>query len=175
MKYNQKLAVGAVVAVIGFMGLAGVSFAASGVVLTNAGLGQKTGDSAHFGVAICNEGGVSLATPAPLSLTANNVTVTAASISPLAAGACGYTYFSYASFGMSAGQTYSVQVAIDPAGTLGASVEVPVSYKVTVPPGGQVLGVSTVGETQAQQLLAQLASMVTILEALAAKAKALGL
>jgi hypothetical protein len=175
MRNTKKVGLGVIVGAVAVLGFATVSLAASGLTLVSAGLGQKAGDTMQFGVAICNQGGSSLASPAPLSVTANNTTVVVNSAAPLSVGACGYAYLSYGTFGMSAGKTYSVQVVIDPNKTLGATIGAPAFYTVAVPSAGSVLGANTISDVVRQQLLAQLASMVTTLQALFAKAKALGL
>jgi len=175
MKTTSKLMVGSVAGMVGFLVFVGVSLA-GGLVLSNSGLGQKVGDTTNFGVAVCDNGNVAVTTDIPISVAANGATSAAKISAPIMAGACGYAYLSYAAFNMTAGNTYSVQAVIDPANTLGATIDGgPASYTVIVPSTGHVLGASAVSDSTRTSLLAQLAGMISTLEALLAKAKAMGL
>jgi hypothetical protein len=167
---NVIVVVGLAVAAV--MSIAPV-FAASGIVLINSGLGQKSGNVTNFGVAVCNNGTGNLAQAVPIRITANGQTGTVSSPAPLQAGSCGYSYISYATFNMSRGQTYSVAVTIDPNRTVVSNTNTQAAYSITVP-SGRVLGASIDSTSQAA-MLNQLAGMVTILEQLLAKARSLGL
>lgn len=155
------------------------ALAASAVVLGHAGIGQKAGDTANFGVAICDNGTQATAGAVPFAVTANGKTVSATVSGPLAAGACQYTYLAYSSFGMTSGSSYSVTVTIDPNQTVTTNVAAPANYMLTVPgPVGQVLGASTVvpnasASGRASQL-AQLANLEAILQQLLAKLASMG-
>jgi hypothetical protein len=142
------------------------ALAAPAVLLQHAGVGQKAGDTANFGVAICNNGTQSVPGATPFQVTANGKAVNATVAGPLAAGACKYTYLAYSSFGMTVGNTYSVVVSIDPSHTVTTNTDAPATYSITVPSAGKVLGASTMSDAERQSLLAQLASMVTILQGL---------
>jgi hypothetical protein len=158
------------IAAMGFLVAAAPALAASVVALGNAGVGQKVGDATSFGVAICNNGTQAVAGTVPFTISANGRVVNAMVAAPLAAGACKYTYFTYGSFGMTAASSYSVNIAIDPNQTVTTNVDAPATYMLTVPGSvGQVLGASTTSDDQRSQLLAQLASMVAILEGLLAR------
>jgi hypothetical protein len=150
------------------------AFAASGVALVNSGLGQKSGDVANFGVAVCNNGSQDLVQSVPIVVTANGQTNAVSSPSLLKAGSCNYSYLSYASFNMASGQTYQATVTIDPNRIAATNSDTKATYNVTVP-SGQVHGESTMSEATRQTLLAQLASMINVLLGLLAKARALGL
>jgi len=113
-----------------------VAFAA-GANLTGGSIGQRASDASSFGFAVCNNGAAAQTVSVPVTVTANGVTVSSQSNPSIAAGACSYTYLPYASFTMTGGKSYTVQVAID-----GAAAQ---SYSVTVP--GSVLGASTVNPT----------------------------
>jgi hypothetical protein len=144
------------------------AFAASGAVLSHAGVGQKAGDVTTFGIAVCNNGDQQISQSVPISARANGRTVSTYVNGPLNAGACAYSYLSYDMFGMVGGQTYSVLVDIDPQHSITQSVEPQAAYSVAVP-SGQVLGASTVSGDERSQMLAQLASMVAILQQLLAQ------
>jgi hypothetical protein len=170
----KKITIFAALAVVGLIGSAMVAFADTGVVLVNSGLGQKAGDVTDFGVAVCDQGSVALSHAVPISVTVNGVTVSANSPASLAVGGCGYTYLNYHSFNLSTGQTYSVQTIIDPQGTTVSNSNTQALYSMTVP-SGAVLGASAISSAVRAQLLAQLANMVSLLQSLLARAKALGL
>ena len=141
------------------------AFAATGVTLVNSGLGQRASDTANFGLAVCNVGTQDATQAASVVVTANGKTVTLSS-PVLAVGVCGYVYTSYAGLGMTAGNTYSVSVVIDPNQTVSATNSA--TYSVTVP-AGQVLGASTMSTSARQQMLAQLANLEAMLQALLSK------
>ncbi|MDE2018867.1 MAG: hypothetical protein KGJ13_00805 [Patescibacteria group bacterium] len=142
--------------------------AVPGVQLGHGGIGQKAGDTTDFGVAICNNGAQTVSA-VPFAVTLNGKTVAATVDGPLSAN-CQYTYLTYSIFDVTAGNTYSATVAIDPNHILGtAAVAALATYTITVPVGGQVLGASAISESERQSLLAQLAQMTAILQGLLAK------
>lgn len=128
---------------------------ASAPTLVNGGFGQRTTDESTFGFAICNQGTEDLTAPTPVSVAANGVTVSAQSASPIAAGACGYTYLSYDQFNMIGGHTYSIQV--DVAGNTQ-------TYTATVP--GAVLGASISNVPESQTQLALMSTEIQLIEKL---------
>lgn len=111
------------------------AFAAVKPALTHGGLGQIAGDTQNFGVAVCNSGTKAVAQAASLSVNANGRTVTVNSAAPINAGACTYTYLSYAQFGMEQGRTYPVAVTID--GNTGGQA----TYSLAVPTTSQAAAV----------------------------------
>jgi len=141
--------------------------ATTGIALRHAGIGQKAGDTANFGVAICNNGTQTISGSTPFTVTANGHTANVVVVGPLAGGSCKYTYLAYSSFGMAAGATYSVNVSIDPSHTVTSNVDAPAVYSLKVP--GQVLGASAVSDAERQSMLDQLASMAAILHNLLVK------
>lgn len=106
---------------------------AAGYTLTNGGLGQIAGNTANFGVAVCNGGKTATTASVPMAVTANGVGITTNSASNIAAGACAYTYLPYSEFNMQAGKAYDVSVAIDPNHTAITNTNNQTSYTVTVP------------------------------------------
>ncbi len=156
---------------VGLLIAAAPAFAATAILLQHAGVGQKARDSASFGVAICNNGTQSVPGATPFTATVNGATVSANVAGTLIAGACKYTYLPYGSFGMTAGNTYTVVVSIDPSHTIAnATTDAPATYSVTVPGAGKVLGANTsMSSAERTSLLAQLASMVAVLQELLAK------
>lgn len=119
------------------------AFAAS-VVLTNGGLGQVAGNTQSFGIAVCNKGTQALGQSVPLSVSAAGQVAAIESTAPTPAGSCSYTYVNYSQFGMTAGQTYTVTVTIDPQHTLTSNANNQATYDVTVP------GTSAQAETETQ-------------------------
>jgi hypothetical protein len=153
-------------------------------VLVNSGLGQKAGDVTSFGVAICNKGTQALGS-APVTVTGNSHSLTVMT-GALSQGSCGYSYIAYSDLGMTSGKTYLVVVTIDPNHTVVGDAD-QATYTVTVP-SGQVKGVSTSADTTVAttaatpmtpehrtELLAQLASMINVLNQLLAQLHAMGL
>ena len=116
--------------------LPALSLAAS-ITLTNGGLGQIAGNTAEFGIAVCNGGATALSASVPVSVTANGVNASVSSASSIAPGACAYTYLPYSQFNMQAGETYTVAVAIDPNHTAITNANNETSYSVTVPSAAQ--------------------------------------
>jgi hypothetical protein len=133
----KKLTLGFAVAVLAF----GVStvFAAN-TNLSNGGLGQRAGDNANFGVAVCNNAAADLTASVPVVITANGVSVTVQSPASIGANTCAYIYVPYNSFNMIGGTSYTVNVVIDGGNSA--------SYTATMP--GSVLGASTTGASQAR-------------------------
>jgi len=116
----------AVVAVLGMAAIAipAASFAAT-ATLKNGGVGQVAGNTASFGVAVCNKGSKVVTASVPVTVTVNGASTEVSSAPSIAAGACAYTYVSYASLGMQPGKTYSATVTINGGDTA--------SYTITVP------------------------------------------
>jgi hypothetical protein len=106
---------------------------AAGVSLHNGGLGQAAQNTQSFGVAVCNDGTQALNQTVPISVTANDKTVTVPSAASIKPGNCAYSYLTYAPFGMWAGTTYSVSVTIDPDHSVITGSNNQASYSVTVP------------------------------------------
>jgi hypothetical protein len=153
----NKLTLGVGLAVLMVVSTSAVVFAA-GANVTSGALGQRASDASSFGVAVCNNGTADQTASVPFSATANGVTVSGQSGSPITAGACTYTYLPYASFNMIGGSTYSVQVGI-----AGADTQ---TYSVTVP--GSVLGASTVNGAVDQNRINLMATEIQLLRQLIA-------
>jgi hypothetical protein len=114
-----------------FLATAVTSFAA-GITLTNGGLGQVANNPLSFGVAVCNGGTATVTQSVPIDISVNGAATTVSSPSPLAAGACGYSYVDYSQLNMAGGQNYEVTVTIDPGHTV-MSANNQASYSITVP------------------------------------------
>jgi hypothetical protein len=106
---------------------------AAGLTLTNGGLGQTTANLQQFGVAVCAGSGQALTTSVPMTVTVGSQSANISSASSIAAGTCQYTYIPYSQFGMQSGQTYSVNVVIDPHQTAISNSNNSATYSVTVP------------------------------------------
>lgn len=119
--------------IAGFLLLSGsVAFAAT-LTLTNGGLGQIAANPQQFGVAVCAGAEKGLSQSVPVSVTVNGKSASISSASSIAAGNCGYSYLPYSQLGMQAGQTYSVDVVIDPQHTVSSNGNNESVYSVTVP------------------------------------------
>lgn len=150
------------------------AFAASGVVLSNGGIGQRVSDPSNFGIAICNKGSKSLAQAVPLWITANGKSATINSAAPIAAGSCGYSYASYASLSLAAGNTYTVSVIIDPdKSVVGAGTNTQANYTITVPGVAASPTANATDPNSRAALMAQISSMTNLLQQLLLQAKAL--
>jgi hypothetical protein len=114
------------------LALPALSLAAS-VTLTNGGLGQIAGNTQNFGVAVCNGGSATVSQSVPVAVTVGSQTGSILSASSIKAGACAYSYLAYSTFGMQAGNTYSVAVTIDPQHTVITNTNNQTTYSVTVP------------------------------------------
>jgi hypothetical protein len=111
---------------------AGTSFAAS-MTLSNGGLGQVATKPSQFGVAVCNKSGTDLAQAVPIIVTTNGESATISSVATIQAGTCSYSYLPYSQLGMTAGQTYSVNVIVDPQHSVSSNSDNATVYTVTVP------------------------------------------
>jgi hypothetical protein len=125
---------------LGFLALCGIallsaapSFAATSVKITNGGFGQIATKTDQFGVAICNTGAQTVNLPIPATVAVDSVTANLLITTPLNVGQCVYSYLSYGQFNMKPGQTYLVQVAIDPQRTVITNSDSATVYTVTVP------------------------------------------
>lgn len=131
-----------------------MSFAA-GMTLVNGGLGEVASQPSSFGVSICNQGATALTTPVPVLVTSNGESATVNSMAPIAPGACAYSYLAYGQLGMTAGNTYSVIVTIDPNDTVIANTTAQTaSYSVTVP-GTQTAQTQNAGDMGTANVNAQ--------------------
>jgi hypothetical protein len=163
---------------IGFFAVFGMALSASaaGVILTNGGFGQRSGETAHFGFAVCNGGTVAFSGNVPVTVSANNITQTITVASSIPVASCTYSYLPYATFNMVPGYTYSVSVTIDPQHSVITNTDNQITYAPIIVPStsnGQVLGASTsattetvqahIAELQAQ-LIVLLQKLVTILQ-----------
>lgn len=115
-----------------FLFAAGTSFAAT-LTLTNGGLGQVAAQPQQFGVAVCAGATQGLSQSVPVVVTANGKSQTVSSAASVAAGSCEYSYLSYNSFDMQAGNTYSVDVTVDPQHSVSSNANNETAYSVTVP------------------------------------------
>jgi hypothetical protein len=106
---------------------------AAGLTLTNGGLGQTAANPQQFGVAVCAGSGQALSASVPLTVTVGSQSATITSASSITAGACQYSYIPYSQLNMQSGQTYSVNVTIDPQHTLISNSNNTATYSVTVP------------------------------------------
>lgn len=138
----KKLTFSAVAVAVFALGASTV-FAAN-MTLTSGGLGHQGGDVLTFGFAVCNGGATALTTSVPVTVSANGVVVNTESPAPIAPGACEYAYLPYASFNMTGGETYSVNVTVDPNKTVISNTNNQSSYTLAVPETGAVLGASSV-------------------------------
>lgn len=146
-KYTTVVLGGSAVALVVGAGLLAASAFAAGVTLTNGGLGQVATNHQQFGVAVCNGGKASVAQSVPVSISANGVTVSVASVAPIAAGQCAYTYVTYSGLNMAAGGTYSVSATIDPNHTVITNSNNQASYTVAVPAASVAAQTSGAGQS----------------------------
>ena len=149
------------------VGTAMVAQAAGGATLVNGGFGQRNGDVAQFGFAICNQGQSAFSQAVPVSVNANGITKTVIWTGSLAPKACGYSYVPYSNFNMQAGSKYTITVAIDPNHTVSANTNNQAVYaSILVPASGKVLGASVMSAAERTMLLGELAAAQTKLQAL---------
>jgi|GEM_PF-2437709 hypothetical protein len=106
---------------------------AAGVALTNGGLGQIANSPQQFGIAVCNGGAQALTNSVPVAVVVGDKNATIPSASSIAPKQCAYSYAPYSQFDMQPGQTYSVNVAIDPQHSVITNTDNQATYSVTVP------------------------------------------
>lgn len=120
---------------------------AANMTLVNGGLGQIASQPTSFGVSVCNQSATALTMPVAILVTTNGKSATVNSVAPIAPGACEYSYLPYSELGMTAGNTYSVIVTIDPNHTVISNTTTQTAtYSVTVP-GTQTAQVNAGNET----------------------------
>jgi hypothetical protein len=106
---------------------------AAGLALTNGGLGQTAANPQQFGVAVCAGSGQALSASVPMTISVGSQNANITSASSIAAGTCQYSYIPYSQLSMQAGQTYSVNVTIDPQHSVISNSNNTATYSVTVP------------------------------------------
>jgi len=155
-------------AAIGVFVSLGVAMAASasGASLANGGFGQRSTDPSSFGFAVCNKDTAAFSGSVPVSVVANGVTQNISVAESLTAGACAYSYLPYATFNMTAGNTYSITVTVN-------GQDQATYASILVPSAGKVLGASTMSAAQRAYLLNELANAEALLKVLLAKLNAL--
>lgn len=162
---NKKtiLAVNLIVGI--FLGTMGAS--ASGVILYNNGIGQRSNDAINFGFQICNSGSKDLTQSVPVLVSANNKAVATKSVYPIARGACAYSYLPYSKFAMVGGQFYAIKVTIDPKHAFISNINNKTVYAMIEVP--EATSISNVPQTPSPSAESQLASMIAALRALTLK------
>jgi hypothetical protein len=108
------------------------SFAA-GLDLVNGGLGQVATNPQQFGIAVCDKGSQPVSASLPIAVDTNGQMETISSAASIAAGQCEYSYLDYSQLNMQPGQSYSVNVTIDPQHTEISNSDNSATYSVTVP------------------------------------------
>jgi hypothetical protein len=124
-----------VITTLGLVGLTLLSVSAAmaaSLTLTNGGLGQAAANPQEFGVAVC-AGNSALTQSVPVTVSVGSQSATVSSAASIAAGSCEYTYLPYSQLAMQAGQTYTVNVTVDPQHTISANSNNETAYGVTVP------------------------------------------
>jgi hypothetical protein len=139
----------------GLMFLIASSAFAATFTLTNGGLGQTVANTQQFGVAVCNKSTANLTQSVPIVVTTNGESATISSASTIQAGSCEYSYLPYSQLGMKSGETYSVNVTIDPQNSVISNSDNATVYNVTVP--GQAMVAANNTPTQ-PNLTANIAS-----------------